>query len=245
MIAIALPMAWFVKENPEGATTTTKKEEPKKPFMNILKGWPFYLLLIGSMCSIGAVSGTSQNLKLFMSIDLNYSQQQAANVLSVVLGSSIIGRLLMGWLADKIQKKYVMIIIYALVALSIPLLFASHSEGVMYLFAFIFGMALGGDYMIIPLMAGELFGVHVLGRVMGIILTADGVAEATAPMFVGYLRDSTGSYNDGFYTLIGVAVLGAIAIVLLPSGGRSISVRAGQLTGMQQKPAPSAVSGPH
>jgi hypothetical protein len=35
----------------------------------------------------------------------------------------------------------------------------------------------------------------VLGRVMGIVLTADGVAEATAPMLVGYLRDRTGSYN--------------------------------------------------
>ena len=47
-------------------------------------------------------------------------------------------------------------------------------------------------------MAAELFGVRVLGRVMGIVLTADGVAEATAPMLVGYLRDRTGSYDIGF-----------------------------------------------
>ena len=33
---------------------------------------------------------------------------------------------------------------------------------------------------------------------MGIVLTADGVAEATAPMLVGYLRDRTGSYDTGF-----------------------------------------------
>jgi MFS family permease len=48
----------------------------------------------------------------------------------------------------------------------------------MYLFAFIFGMALGGDYMIIPLMAAELFGVKVMGRVMGIIISADGLGES-------------------------------------------------------------------
>ena len=35
MIAIAFPMAWFVKENPEGAAVV-KKEEPKIPFSNIL-----------------------------------------------------------------------------------------------------------------------------------------------------------------------------------------------------------------
>ena len=86
----------------------------------------------------------------------------------------------------------------------------------MYLFAAIFGLGLGGEYLIIPLMAGELFGVRVLGRVMGIVLTADGVAEATAPMLVGYLRDRTGSYNTGFLLLLAIALVGAAAIALLP-----------------------------
>jgi sugar phosphate permease len=218
MILFAFPMAWFVKESPGVAVATqVKPDEPKAPFINILKKWSFYLLLIGSMCSIGAVSGTSQNLKLFMSIDLNYSQQHAANVMSVVLGASIIGRLLMGWLADKIQKKYVMILIYALVALSIPLLFASRTDGVIYLFAFIFGMALGGDYMIIPLMAAELFGVKVMGRVMGIIISADGLGEAFGPMIAAWLRDKSGNYAYGFSALIILAVIGTVAVMLLPS----------------------------
>ena len=69
-------------------------------------------------------------------------------------------------------------------------------------------------------MAGELFGVAVLGRVMGIILTADGVAEATAPMLVGYLHDRTGSYNLGFVVLAMTALAGAAAILLLPGKAR-------------------------
>jgi sugar phosphate permease len=216
MIAIAFPMAWFVKENPEEVTLKDKPGEPKIPFTPILKTWPFYLLVIGSMCSIGAVAGTTQNLKLFLSIDLKYSQEQAANVMSIVLGSSIIGRLLMGWLADKMQKKYVMILIYSLVAVSIPLLYASETAGVIYVFAFIFGVALGGDYMIIPLMAAELFGIKVMGRVMGLVITADGLAEALAPMLAAWLRDSTGSYANGFAALIILAVIGTIAVALLP-----------------------------
>jgi sugar phosphate permease len=223
MIVVAFPMAWFVKENPEGHTTTAKQEPAKVPFTDILKRKSFYFLLIGSMCSIGAVAGTSQNLKLFLSIDLKYSQQEAANVLSIVLGASIIGRLLMGWLADKIQKKYVMIIIYALVAASIPLLFASQTTGVIYLFAFFFGMALGGDYMIIPLMAAELFGVKVMGRVMGIIIAADGLGEAFAPMLAAWFRDQTGSYANGFSSLIILAVIGTIAVSMLPSKSHPIT----------------------
>lgn len=216
MIAVAFPMAWFVKENPEEVTLKNKQEETKTPFGTILKSWPFYLLVIGSMCSIGAVAGTTQNIKLFLSIDLKYSQEQAANVLSIILASSIIGRLLMGWLADKTQKKYVMILIYSLVALSIPLLYFSDTPGVIYVFAFIFGVALGGDYMIIPLMAAELFGVKVMGRVMGLVITVDGLAEALAPMLAAWLRDKTGSYANGFAALIILAVIGTVAVIMLP-----------------------------
>ena len=70
--------------------------------------------------------------------------------------------------------------------------------------------------MIIPLMAAELFGVKVMGRVMGLVITVDGVAEALAPMLAAWLRDRTGSYANGFSALIILAVIGTVAIVLLP-----------------------------
>jgi sugar phosphate permease len=216
MIIIAFPMIWLVKDNPEGKRQTQIQSEPKIPLKHILKGWPFYLLLIGSMCSIGAVSGTIQNLKLFFSLDLKYSQELSANIISIILAASIAGRLFMGWMADRIQKKYVMILIYTLVAGSIPLLLLAKTPGVIYIFAFIFGIGLGGDYMIIPLMAAELFGVKIMGRIMGIILTFDGLAEAFSPMLVGWLRDRTGIYSGGFAILVMLGIIGIISVSLLP-----------------------------
>jgi sugar phosphate permease len=218
MVGVAFPMAWFVKENPEFVSNEQVSEMESMPFGSIFKSWPFYLLVIGSMCSIGAVAGTSQNVKLFLSLDLKYSQAEAANVMSIVLGASIVGRLLMGWLADVMPKKYVMIIIYALVAVAIPLLYFTSSPGIIYVFAFIFGVALGGDYMIIPLMAAELFGVKVMGRVMGLVITMDGIAEALAPMLAARIRDVTGSYANGFAALIVLAIIGTLAVMFLPAG---------------------------
>ena len=177
---------------------------------------------LGSMCSIGAVGGTFQNLKLFMTGDVfrgmsvQDAQSTAAYVLSLVLISSLVGRILMGWLADRFPKKYVMLLIYLIVACSIPLLFLASSQPFLYLFAILFGIGLGGDYMIIPLMAAELFGVKVLGRLMGVVLTADGVAEALAPVIVAKTRDNTGSYAMGFSILIVLAFIGATAVALLP-----------------------------
>jgi sugar phosphate permease len=215
MIAIAFPVAFFVKETPNDVTPEKKIAE------RVSAGWvfknrAFYLLAIGSMCSVGAVGGTMQNLKLFLSLDQQYSQASVARVLSLVLLGSIVGRLLMGWLADRFPKKYVMLLIYSIVASAIPLLFYASSPAIVYLFAVIFGIGLGGDYMIIPLMAAEIFGIRVLGRLMGVLLTADGVAEALSPMMVASMRDTMGSYTPGFAMLIVLAALGALAVAFLP-----------------------------
>jgi len=222
IIVIAFPLAFFVKESPGAVEQKNAKATATAPIGWAFKSHVFYLLAIGSMCSIGAVGGTNQHLKLFLKLDLQYTDQQVANVASLVLMSSLVGRLLMGWLADKYAKKYVMLVIYLLVAIGVSLLFFAKMPGVIYLFAIIFGIGLGGDYMIIPLMAAELFGVKVMGRLMGVVLTADGVAEAVAPMLVGTLRDQRSSYAIGFVVLVGLALIGATAISLLPKHAETV-----------------------
>jgi MFS family permease len=220
IVLIAFPMAYFVKESPSGKVGKNIAEKaPTTPIGWVFKRHTFYLLALGSMCSIGAVGGTNQHLNLFLKLDLRYTQQQAANIASLVLVFSLIGRLLMGSLADRYPKKYVMLLIYLLIATSIPLLFFASVPGVVYAFAVVFGIGLGGEYMVIPLMAAELFGVKIMGRLMGVVLTADGVGEALAPMLIGRLRDGATSYAVGFLALIGLALIGAVAISLLPEKG--------------------------
>ncbi len=219
IVVASLPLAFLMKEAPPQFAdnrTMAGSAEVKSAF----KSLAFYLLTLGSMCSIAAVSGTQQNLKLFLSLDRHYSQGEAAQVLSLVLSCSIAGRLLMGWLADRFSKKYVMLLTYLLVAAGIPLLFLGRTPFSLYASAAVFGVGLGGDYMIIPLMTAEIFGMRVLGRLLGVILTAGGVAEAVAPWLTGRLRDATGNYSSSCFLLVGVALLGAIAVLGLPEQRR-------------------------
>ncbi len=220
MIAIAFPLVYFVRE-PEAAEAVA----PPSPaagaggadsILDVLRQPAFYLLALGSMASIGAVGGTTQNLKLFFAMDRGMAQARVAELISLVLVGSIAGRILMGWLADRWSRKRVMILIYLIVAGTIPLLWAAPSLLTLRAAALAFGVGLGGDYMIIPLMAADLFGLKRMGRVMGIVLTADGVAEALVPMAVAALRDRTGSYGPGFALLVALAVLGAVAVSFLP-----------------------------
>ena len=215
MIAVALPIAYFVRD-PGRAVTAGASALPLQSLKTILARPAFYFLMLGSMASIGAVGGTMQNLALYLSLDRKLAQVDVDATLSLILIGSLAGRLFMGWLADRVAKKRVMILIYVIVAAAIPPLFYAPSPAALKVFAFVFGIGLGGDYMIIPLMAAEMYGVAIMGRVMGVVLTADSVAESVVPMIVAGLRDSTGSYGPGFMVLVGLAAIGAIAVGLLP-----------------------------
>ncbi len=219
IILIAFPMAWFIKDNSSNQVEKAKPAEVVS-IRNILRNPNFYLLAVGSMCSIGAVGSIVQHMKLYLR-DLDYSQSNAAQVMSFLMFSSLAGRVLMGFLADLVNRKYVMILIYLIVGLTIPLLLLPDFPGRIYLFAVIFGIGLGGDYMIIPLMAADLFGIRALGRTMGIILVADGIAESLFPMLVGHFYDvATKSYATGFVFLIGLALTGAVIVAFLPKAVR-------------------------
>ena len=215
IIVASLPLAFFVKEAPP-RLTPERKVSGAAEVLGAFRTLPFFLLTFGSMCSIAAVSGTQQNLKLFLSLDRHFTQSDAARVLSLVLSFSIAGRLLMGWLADRFSKKYVMLLTYLLVAAGIPLLFLGRTRLAIYASAAVFGVGLGGDYMIIPLMTAEIFGMQILGRLLGVILTAGGIAEAVSPWLTGRLRDVTGNYSESCFVLVGIALLGAAAVLGLP-----------------------------
>jgi sugar phosphate permease len=221
VIVIAFPMVFFIRGASATKTIQSGVKEEAIPIRKILTNRNFYLLAIGSMCAIGVVGGINQHLKLYLR-DINYSQMQAARVISLVLLSSLIGRVLMGWLADLMKRKYVMLLIYMIVACVIPLLLVPDFPGRIYIFAVIFGIGLGGDYMIIPLMAGDLFGIKALGRTMGIILVADGIAESLFPMLLGRLYDIHSNYTMGFIILICVALFGAFIVSFLPRQGRAV-----------------------
>lgn len=219
IVVVSFPMVLLLKEPPR--VNKTGGSANNVSLRAAFGEASFYLLTLGSMCSIAAVSGTQQNLKLFLSLDRHFTQRDSASLLSLVLTFSIAGRLLMGWLADRFSKKYVMMLTYLLVAAGIAPLFLATTRLVLYSSAAVFGIGLGGDYMIVPLMTAEIFGMEILGRLLGVIVVTGGIAEAAAPWLIGHFRDATGSYRESCFALVGIALLGGLAVLGLPSRWRA------------------------
>ena len=185
------------------------------PFGYLLRQKSFWLLALSSFCSIGAIGSVDHNLPLLLRRS-GLSLGVVANTHLLRLGSSLAGRVAMGRLADRVTKKYVMIAAYLLVALPIPLLFYIDRPGILETFAVIFGFGMGADFMLIPLMAAEIFGANSLARTMGIIWPFDSVGQAICPNIVAYLRDRSGSYKFGLFLVFALAMIGAAGIAFLP-----------------------------
>ena len=109
-----------------------------------------------------------------------------------------------------------MTVTYFVVAASIPLLLTVKPPTQPYLFAIIFGFAMGADYMLIPLMAAEQFGVNTLSRAMAILLPLNTIGQTWLPQLVSILRQHYGSYTGPMAVVFGIAMIGAVAIAALP-----------------------------
>jgi MFS family permease len=208
---------------PDGDSAPTAEAAVQSAtFAELLRSWPFWLLLIGSFCSIGSIGAINFHMK-FVFLDEGFTkgeQVDAAwrNASVLILWSSIGGRLLIGGLADKFSKKTVMTATYFLVAATIPLLLAVRPDSEFYLygFAILFGFGMGADYMLIPLMAAEQFGVNSLARAMAVILPVNTIGQTWFPYFVSILRDTLGNYYYAMGTVLAVALTGAVSIMILP-----------------------------
>jgi len=194
-------------------------------FAELLGSYSFWLLLIGSFCAIGAVGAINFHMK-FVFLDQGFEKGPIAdgawrNASVLILWSSVAGRLVVGGLADRFSKKLVMTATFALVASTIPVLLLVNPNhlGPLYIFAVLFGLGLGADYMLIPLMAAEQFGVNSLSRAMAVILPVNTIGQTWLPYLVSVLRDRLGNYSTAMAVVLIIALAGAISIAILPGRG--------------------------
>jgi MFS family permease len=240
LLLLAWPLALFlIKDKPSdvgqvpdgdeaiaaATAAAAAAAEPPKTFAHLIRQSSFWYLLVGSAASIGSIAAVNFHMK-FVFEEQGFTSQEARNAIWStasfwVLWASIGGRLMAGFLADKLPRKYVMLVTYLVVALAIPTLFLVRPEqiGYVYIFALVFGFAMGADYMLIPLMAADQFGLTTLPRAMSAILPTDTIAQFWFPNLIAQLRDMAGGYYHAMWTVFATAFLGAIAIGLLPRHG--------------------------
>ena len=203
---------------PDGAESSGLREEknsatvaPASGVGAAVRTANFWLILAGSTLVMGAIGTVPQHFILFLK-DQGYSAATASRYLTALLASSLGGRVVVGYLADRFRKKNTMALFYALLSASVLLLGMAHQPVVVWTFALIFGFSMGADYMLIPLVTAECFGTASLGKLLALIIMGYSLGQWGAPWIAGRIFDSRHSYELAWKILAAAGLLGAAAI---------------------------------
>jgi sugar phosphate permease len=139
----------------------------------------------------------------------------AEGSLALAIGCSVVGRVGFGVLADRFSKRWIMSLTVILHAVGVACLFRVHAPGALPAFVIVFGLALGGGAVLVPLLIGEYFGLRAFGKVLGVVTISATLGAATGPVATGRIFDVTGSYDLAFLLHIVAFTAAALAILTL------------------------------
>lgn len=147
---------------------------------------------------------------------LGISPITAANILAILGGLSIAGRIVLGIAADRFGNRQIFIIGFILMAAALFWLVPERDLWGLYVFAAVFGFAFGGCAASeSPLVAG-LFGLSSHGLILGVMnLLGFTFGAAVGPLIAGHIFDVTGSYQSAFIVAGAINIAGLILTGLL------------------------------
>jgi len=175
----------------------------------------FWLLLGGSTLVLGAIGAVVQHFILFLK-DAGFSSTSAARFSTILLASSLGGRVIVGYLADRFRKTYIIAFFYFLVGASVFLLTSPHLPVALWTFAIVFGFSMGADYMLIPLVTTECFGTASLGKLLALLIMGYTIGQWAATWMAGRIFDIQHSYALAWKIIATAGVLGAAAVYAIP-----------------------------
>ena len=176
----------------------------------------FWLLAFGVCCISLSENGALAHLAPMLS-DRGLRLGEAALVVSIFGGSSLAGRLILGWLLDYLEGSH--IATFSLLAAGAGIFLLAHAGSFhsAAVAALIGGLGMGCELDLIPYMLKRYFGLRSFSTLYGLIYSVFAVAGATAPLLLGHVYDISGSYAAILSILSGITMIVALSMLALPA----------------------------
>lgn len=166
----------------------------------------FWMLCLCAALNTICTSGLMQNTAPHVS-DVGFSPTFAASVASAGMGALAIGKLLLGWLYDKLgAAKATTISQFSAVVALVGALMAPFLPGVALI---VIGTGLGGAFGNVahPIIAQIVYGNRDYGAILGMISAFANIGGMLTPVLVGGSYDALGSYKPAFTCMIALLCL--------------------------------------
>ena len=223
-----LPIVWhYYQPGPHGERLRhrAEKNDEQKPWTAklALKSLQFWLLFIAR---IAAACGTTVIVthQVAHVSDVGFSQFLAASVFGLAGITSSFGRVIFGFVADRLSKQaaYTLNIAMTVVGVGALMILRDPSQTwLLYVYVIFFGIGFGSRAVIFSALTADIFSGKGFGSILGYSTVAVGVGGALGSYLGGAFHDWTGSYLVSFAlsvlllalsdVCIWIASLGAIA----------------------------------
>ena len=200
----------------DGSKQSPARQEEPDPILpeasmgmrEILKRRPFWMIISSHATDCMCHSVLIVHL-VPIAIEAGIPHLQAAGLVGVMGLGTLIGRISMGVLSDRIGSKWALFTTLTTQTLAVPFLFWIDSTYAFYAVALVVGVGMGGHGTMYPVVTREYYGPKKIGLLFGAFITGASSGMATGGFMGGLLHDLSGNYTLSilFSFLTGVASL--------------------------------------
>lgn len=219
---LALPLTWFwFKPTPPSAAkvgmANTFDHVPLTgmTFKEALRTRKFWIFNLSLVIVVSAVISMVTSMVPMLQ-DKGFSATDASRVFAAYGGALMLGRVVVGYLLDRLWAPGVAAVALAMPALGCLLIASSEtSMPMMMLAAGLVGMGAGAEFDLSSFLLARYFGMRDYGRLYGLHLVCITVLAATSPLMIGALFKLNGNYSLVLVYCTVVFFGGAAALLLL------------------------------
>lgn len=212
--ALGIPAA-FLLRNPQNDVDCVAQNEPGSEnsddwqVRKAIRTLPFALMLGIFIALTYGVGTVVTHLAAHMN-DSGIDPVPAAVAITLIGGSGIFGRIIIGGAADRVGHRTMLAICLIPQMMALLWLIWAQQLWEFYLIATLFGFVYGGTLTVIIKINSEFFGVKSGGAIFGVLLFGATVGGATAAPLAGYIHDVTHEYQIAFLIAGLVMVIASI-----------------------------------
>lgn len=199
----------------EKATARTRVPETGLSLREAFRDWRFWLMVYGIVPISFAVGGPIPNLETLLG-SKGFAADQAVTLAGLIGVAVVIGRLVGGYLLDRIWAPAVAATLLSLPAVSTWMLsqpelaFATAAVAILIL-----GIAAGVEFDVLAYLASRYFGLRHYATIYGILYAFFALGAGFGPAVYGALFESTGSYAAILRISSVLFLAGALPLLLL------------------------------
>lgn len=178
-----------------------------------LRTAPFWTLAGAFSAVLFAQQGMSVHLIAYLREPLGASR--AALAVSAMAAGSVVGRLIVGSFADRVEKRLVAIGLVLVQSAAYLVLSAADSAVGLFAASMALGLTIGNLFMFQSLLVGEIFGAASFGSVLGMLTLVSQVVGGLGPFALGLLSQHLGAYPPAIRLLVVLTLISALLLTRL------------------------------